>query len=209
MRFHLKDEIMNIKWDKNTAEPMKVKEKHGTVYLQYPAFEKFPQIIHGFSTRIGGVSQGIYASMNLSFQRGDKEDAVSENYRRIADAIGFDLKKTVCSQQTHTTNIRLVKEEDGGKGILTPQDYHDIDGLITDIPGMTLATSFADCVPLFFVDPARQGIGLAHSGWRGTAGRMGAHMVRAMEKHLVPGLRICMQLLALLSARSAMRSAKM
>ena len=171
---------MNIKWDKNTAEPMKVKEKHGTVYLQYPAFEKFPQIIHGFSTRIGGVSQGIYASMNLSFQRGDKEDAVSENYRRIADAIGFDLKKTVCSQQTHTTNIRLVKEEDGGKGILTPQDYHDIDGLITDIPGMTLATSFADCVPLFFVDPVRQGIGLAHSGWRGTAGRMGAHMVRAM-----------------------------
>ena len=182
MRFHLKDEIMNIKWDKNTAEPMKVKEKHGTVYVQYPAFEKFPQIIHGFSTRIGGVSQGIYASMNLSFQRGDKEDAVSENYRRIADAIGFDLKKTVCSQQTHTTNIRLVKEEDGGKGILTPQDYHDIDGLITDIPGMTLATSFADCVPLFFVDPVRQGIGLAHSGWRGTAGRMGAHMVRAMEK---------------------------
>ena len=185
MRFHLKDEIMNIKWDKNTAEPMKVKEKHGTVYLQYPAFEKFPQIIHGFSTRIGGVSQGIYASMNLSFQRGDKEDAVSENYRRIADAIGFDLKKTVCSQQTHTTNIRLVKEEDGGKGILTPQDYHDIDGLITDIPGMTLATSFADCVPLFFVDPVRQGIGLAHSGWRGTAGRMGAHMVRAMEKQVM------------------------
>lgn len=101
MRFHLKDEIMNIKWDKNTAEPMKVKEKHGTVYLQYPAFEKFPQIIHGFSTRIGGVSQGIYASMNLSFQRGDKEDAVSENYRRIADAIGFDLKK----QSAHSRHI--------------------------------------------------------------------------------------------------------
>ena len=123
--------------------------------------------------------------------RGDKEDAVSENYRRIADAIGFDLKKTVCSQQTHTTNIRLVKEEDGGKGILTPQDYHDIDGLITDIPGMTLATSFADCVPLFFVDPVRQGIGLAHSGWRGTAGRMGAHMVRAMEKLPLPIRIVC------------------
>ena len=182
MRFHLKDEIMNIKWDKNTAEPMKVKEKHGTIYLQYPAFEKFPQIIHGFSTRLGGVSEGIYASMNLSFQRGDKEDAVLENYRRIADAIGFDLKKTVCSQQTHTTDIRLVKVEDGGKGILTPQDYHDIDGLISNVPGMTLATSFADCVPLFFVDPVHQAIGLAHSGWRGTAEKMAVHMVRAMGK---------------------------
>ena len=76
----------------------------------------------------------------------------------------------------------MVKEEDGGKGILTPQDYHDIDGLISNVPGMTLATSFADCVPLFFVDPVHQAIGLAHSGWRGTAEKMAVHMVRAMGK---------------------------
>ena len=94
---------------------------------------------------------------------------------------GFDLERTVCSQQTHTVNIRQVGEEDGGKGILRPLDYQDVDGLITDIPGITLAASFADCVPLFFVDPVHKAVGLAHSGWRGTAGRMGSHMVQAMK----------------------------
>ena len=173
---------MYIKWDKDTEEHMQVMEKEGVVYLAYPAFKKFPQFCHGFSTRFGGVSQGIYSTMNLSFQRGDREENVAENYSRIARAIGFDLARTVCSQQTHTTNIRRVKKEDGGKGILKPLDYRDIDGLITDIPGMTLATSFADCVPLFFLDPAHNAIGLAHSGWRGTAARMGAHMIQAMKE---------------------------
>lgn len=173
---------MEIRWDENTKEHMEVKEKNGVVYLAYPAFEKFSWCCHGFSTRIGGVSQGVYHSMNLSFQRGDKKEDVEENYRRISGAIGFDLERTVCSQQTHTVNIRKVREEDGGKGILRPLDYQDVDGLITDIPGMTLATSFADCVPLFFVDPIHKAVGLAHSGWRGTAGRMGSHMVQAMKE---------------------------
>ena len=172
---------MEIKWDKDTREHMKVKERDGVVYLTYPAFERFSWCCHGFSTRIGGVSQGIYSSMNLSFQRGDRKEDVEENYRRISGAIGFDLEGTVCSQQTHTVNIRRVRKEDGGKGILRPLDYQDVDGLITDIPGITLATSFADCVPLFFVDPVHKAVGLAHSGWRGTAGRMGSHMVRAMK----------------------------
>ena len=173
---------MKIKWDKDTEEHMAVQEKEGVVYLTYPAFEKFPQFCHGFSTRLGGVSQGIYSTMNLSFQRGDLEENVSENYRRIARAIGFDLEGAVCSQQTHTVNIRQVKKEDGGKGILKPLDYQDIDGLITDIPGMTLVTSFADCVPLFFMDPVHNAIGLAHSGWKGTAARMGRHMLGAMKE---------------------------
>ena len=106
---------MEIRWDENTKEHMEVKEKNGVVYLAYPAFEKFSWCCHGFSTRIGGVSQGVYHSMNLSFQRGDKKEDVEENYRRISGAIGFDLERTVCSQQTHTVNIRKVREEDGGK----------------------------------------------------------------------------------------------
>ena len=84
-------------------------------YLAYPAFERFSWCCHGFSTRIGGVSQGIYSSMNLSFQRGDRKEDVEENYRRISRVIGFDLERTVCSQQTHTVNIRQVGEEDGGE----------------------------------------------------------------------------------------------
>ena len=67
---------MEIRWDENTKEHMEVKEKNGVVYLAYPAFEKFSWCCHGFSTRIGGVSQGVYHSMNLSFQRGDKKEDV-------------------------------------------------------------------------------------------------------------------------------------
>ena len=86
----------------------------------------------------------------------------------------------VASHQTHTTNIRYMTAADKGKGILFPRDYADVDGMVTDEPGLVLVTFYADCVPLYFVDPVRHAIGLAHSGWKGTAGRMGGHMVRAM-----------------------------
>ena len=128
----------------------------------------FPGAATGFLQGSEG-QPGIYSSMNLSFQRGDRKEDVEENYRRISRVIGFDLERTVCSQQTHTVNIRQVGRR-RRKGVLRPLDYQDVDGLITDIPGMTLAASFADCVPLFFVDPVHKAVGLAHSGWRGTAG---------------------------------------
>lgn len=76
------------------------------------------------------------------------------------------------SLQTHTTNVRLVTEEDRGKGFTRPRDYKDVDGLITNVPGLVLATFYADCVPLYFVDPVHRAIGLSHSGWRGTVNRM-------------------------------------
>mgnify|MGYP000423594991 CR=1 FL=1 len=172
---------MELKWKTDLPQHMKINENKGVTYLTYPAFEKFPEFYHGFSTRLGGVSKGIYASMNLSFTRGDEEEAVLENYRRIADAIGFSMEGIVCSDQTHTVHIRQVTEADKGKGVLQKKDYTDIDGLITNVPGITLTTFYADCVPLFFLDPVNKAAGLAHSGWRGTVGRMGEKMVRAMK----------------------------
>lgn len=172
---------MELKWKTDLPQHMKINENKGVTYLTYPAFEKFPEFYHGFSTRLGGVSKGIYSSMNLSFTRGDEEEAVLENYRRIADAIGFSMEGIVCSDQTHTVHIRQVTEADKGKGVLQKKDYTDIDGLITNVPGITLTTFYADCVPLFFLDPVNKAAGLAHSGWRGTVGRMGEKMVRAMK----------------------------
>lgn len=172
---------MELKWKTDLPQHMKINENKGVTYLTYPAFEKFPEFYHGFSTRLGGVSEGIYSSMNLSFTRGDEEEAVLENYRRIADAIGFSMEGIVCSDQTHTVHIRQVTEADKGKGVLQKKDYTDIDGLITNVPGITLTTFYADCVPLFFLDPVNKAAGLAHSGWRGTVGRMGEKMVKAMK----------------------------
>lgn len=173
---------MEIIWNREQEEKMLVKEKNGVAYLSYSSFEKIPQVVHGFSTRLGGVSQGMYSSMNLSFARGDDEEAVRENYRRISRAIGFLPEDIVTSDQTHTANVRVVTEKDRGDGITKPRSYKDVDGMITDVPGLVLATFYADCVPLFFVDPIHKAVGLSHSGWRGTVGKIGAVTVEKMEK---------------------------
>lgn len=166
---------------KKSDAPMKVNRYKELEYLTFPLLEETGMVRHLFSTRTGGVSQGIYASMNLSYTRGDQKEAVDENFRRIAEALSTSEDRIVCSRQTHTTNVRLVTQQDCGKGITRPADYEDVDGLITNIPGVVLCTLYADCVPLYFVDTRNRAIGLAHSGWRGTVGRMGEAALKAMK----------------------------
>lgn len=161
---------------------MRVNQTGSLVYLTFPILEETGAVKHLFSTRMGGVSEGIYSSMNLSYTRGDQKEAVDENYRRIAAALGCSVEDMVCSDQTHTTNLRIVGRADGGKGITREKDYHDVDGLLTDEPGVYLVTFFADCVPLYFVDTKREAIALAHSGWRGTVARMGQCVVEKMRE---------------------------
>ncbi len=157
-------------------------ERAGVPFLQFPLLEETGIVNHGFSTRLGGVSTGVCSTMNVSFTRGDKEEAVRENYRRLGAAMGFDCADLVCSDQTHTTNIRTVTEDDRGKGFTRPRDYTEIDGLVTHVPGLMLATFYADCVPLYFVDPVKKAIGLSHSGWRGTVGKIGKKTVERMRE---------------------------
>ena len=150
-------------------------------YLTFPAFEESGLVEHLVTTRLGGVSTGELSTMNLSFTRGDKDENVLENYRRIGKILGCGLEDMTASHQTHTVNIRRVTAADRGKGIKIPRDYENIDGMITNEQGIALVTYYADCVPLFLLDPVHRAIGLAHSGWRGTVNRMGEHMVKAME----------------------------
>ena len=174
---------MTQKIIKKTEETvLTVKENRGVTYLSFPILEDTGLVSHAFSTRLGGVSKGDFATMNFSFTRGDDRDDVLENYRRMAAALGMDRERMVLTWQTHTTNVRRVTEEDEGKGIVRDRDYRDVDGLITDIPGITLVTFFADCVPLYFLDPVHKAIGLSHSGWRGTVKRMGQVTVDAMKE---------------------------
>lgn len=156
--------------------------KDGVMYLTFPSLEKETAVIHGFSTRIGGVSEHEFSQMNLSFSRGDKTEHVMENYRRIAAAVGFDHERIVCSHQTHTNHVREVSSADCGKGYLKERDYSDVDGLVTNDPGVVLATFYADCVPLYFVDPVNRAIGLSHSGWKGTVSDIAGETVRLMQK---------------------------
>ena len=150
--------------------------------LQFPMLSQCACVRHGFTTRAGGVSGGEWSSLNLSFTRGDDEAAVQENFRRVAEAFGVLPGQIVCSMQTHTTNVRRVAGEDGGAGVTKPLPWTDVDGLITDEPGMLLGTFDAGWVPVYFVDPVQRAIGLSHSGWRGTVARMGGVTIRAMEE---------------------------
>lgn len=149
-------------------------------YFSFPILENTGLVKQGFSTKMGGVSEGKYATMNFTYTRGDNPEHVTENYRRMAKALGVDVEKMVLSYQTHTTNVRLVTESDAGKGIFKEREYKDVDGLITNVPGITLVTFYADCVPLYFLDPVHKAIGLSHSGWRGTVQRMGEVTVKRM-----------------------------
>ena len=160
-----------------------IREKNGVTYLTFPLLER-AGLIHGFTTRLGGVSSGEFASMNFNLTRGDDPANVEENFRRFCGAIGCDWDKAVLSHQTHTVNVQVVTEDmvTPGRTLMEKQPFSDVDGLITDVPEAVLVTSFADCVPLYFLDPVRRVIGLSHSGRRGTVNRMGAVTVDRMKE---------------------------
>lgn len=166
---------------KNKEKIFIEKEVGGVPYLAYPLLEQTELVRHGFSTRLGGVSKGVCSTMNLSFARGDEVEAVRENYCRMAKALGVAEDSFVLSVQTHTTNVRVVTGADRGKGLIKPCDYSEVDGLVTNEPGLCLTTFYADCVPLFFLDPVKKVIGLSHSGWRGTTGRIGEKTLEVMK----------------------------
>lgn len=161
---------------KNQEHIFEEKTVDGVPYLAYPLLEKTGVVRHGFSTRLGGVSTGHCATMNISTTRGDDPAAVEENRRRIAKAIGVRAEDMTYTNQTHTTNVAVVEAKDRGKRFM------ETDGMVTNVPEICLVTFYADCVPLFFVDPVHRAIGLSHSGWRGTVGKMGKVTIERMRK---------------------------
>lgn len=151
-------------------------------YLTYNSLSEIKFINHAFSTRLGGVSEGEFTSMNMAFNRGDNPESVTENYKRICKSAGFDFDSLTASAQDHNTFVRAVTSENKGVGIYKPRDLHSVDALITNEKGVTLVTYYADCTPLFFVDIKQKAIGLAHAGWRGTVGRIGEKVVKKMTE---------------------------
>lgn len=138
--------------------------------------------VHGFSTRLGGVSSAPFDSLNLGLDRGDMPQRVAENCRRFCSAIGANsrLDRLVCAKQVHSDSIRTVTMADAGKGFFLDRDY-EADGLITDVPGLMLMVFSADCIPVLLHDPVRRVVGACHAGWRGTALGIAAKTVKKMQ----------------------------
>lgn len=156
-------------------------------YVIFNKWKSDSNMLHCFTTKHGGNSTGDLYSLNLGFNRGDKEELVIANYQSICDAIGVELGSLVISKQIHEANIVEVTYQDKGNGILHPNKWESVDGIYTREKGVTLTTHYADCVPLFFYAPKYHIIGLAHAGWRGTVMQIGDKMIEEwMTKYDIP-----------------------
>lgn len=140
-------------------------------------------IVHGFSTRLGGVSKGHFASLNLrgSGPEPDNRENVRENYRRFCEALGTDIQDLVQSKQVHEDTVRHVTRADRGKGLFVTTDF-TADALVTNEPGLNLMVFSADCIILLLHDPVSRCVGAVHAGWRGTALDLPAKAVREMGR---------------------------
>jgi YfiH family protein len=144
-----------------------------------PEWKDFSWLYHGFSTRLGGVSD-IYGgrSLNLGWTKEDEAEAVRENRRLLLKAVTgnlFPSIRLVTARQVHSNTIHRVSFSDAQAGLLETVEGKAVlegDGLITDDPDILLAAGTADCVPVLLVDVERRAVGAFHAGWRGTVGRI-------------------------------------
>lgn len=156
------------------------KMNHGVPYLASEGMEAAGGVVHGFSTRQGGVSEGMWASLNLGVSRGDNPDHVRENYRRFFAAIGAEEGKLVMSNQVHKDYVRVVTSADWKSDPYGTVTY-EADGLMTATPGVALVVFASDCIPVLLYDPVRRVIAAVHAGWRGTADGVVTRAVEKME----------------------------
>ena len=158
-----------------------IKDKNGLQYVQFKNLLKYKgQMVHCFTTRTGGVSSGECASLNLGFNKNDSRENVMENFRRVCNALDIDPGNLVFSNQVHDNKVRVVNEEDRGKGIIRESDIIGYDGLVTGSKNVALVTFYADCVPVLLYDDEKRVIASAHSGWRGTVKKIAAKAVEKM-----------------------------
>ena len=148
--------------------------------LEYLAAEGIA-VPHGFTTRLGGVSEGSLSSLNIGIHRGDQWDHVLKNYEILGNALGFDPENLVLSHQTHTDLVLRVGKAEAGSGLFAPE-LTECDGLITNEPGIALAVFTADCTPILLHDPVTGAVGAVHAGWRGTAASIAGKAVAAMTR---------------------------
>lgn len=158
-----------------------LKECKGVPFLVFPELERLPYIRHGFSTREGGVSQGYFSAMNLGFGRGDTRENVMENYRRFCGAVGIQPERMVFSDQVHEDTVCKVGNLETA-GTAMGKKLERVDGIVTDQPEITLVNSYADCVPLLFVDTGHRVVAGSHSGWRGTVKKIGKKTIECMKE---------------------------
>ena len=145
---------------------------NGLEYFVFPEIEALGIVSHGFTTRLGGVSEGPFATLNMGFHVGDDPCRVRENRRLALSAIGALEDALVAGEQVHGDAVAVVGPEDRGRDWSRwSPGIPSTDCLVTASPGVVLSCYVADCVPVFLVHETGRAVGLVHAGWRGVARR--------------------------------------
>ncbi|MGF7046167.1 YfiH family protein [Paenibacillus sp. DS2015] len=164
-------------------EPFVLKTDTELALLMLEPWKHYRGITAGFTGRHGGSGKLPYDTLNCAFHVGDDPNDVIDNRSKVAEMLGYSLESWTCGEQVHSRDIAIVREEDVGRGCRDRSSaIQDTDGLLTDVPGVLLTSFYADCVPLYFYDPVKQVVGLAHAGWKGTVAQIALHMVQKMEQ---------------------------
>ena len=153
--------------------------------LQFAHFKNIEGLVHGVTTRKGGISEGPFSSLNLGIKTGDDLQRVFSNRHQLLLHLGWDSSAVVIPNQVHSNNVVLITKELLNKNG-SPQGLtlSGVDGLITKEKGILLLIKVADCIPVFLYDPGGPAIGLIHAGWRGTAEGIISRGVKAMQESL-------------------------
>ncbi|WP_226644068.1 peptidoglycan editing factor PgeF [Mesobacillus subterraneus] len=164
-------------------EPFSLKSQEYFVIKEW--MERFPGLKVGFTTKNGGVSnQDAFTGLNFGFHVGDEQNAVCENRRLLADQIAFPLSGWVGAEQTHDIHIARVEKSDQGRGSTNyDSSFAETDGFLTNEQGILLTLCYADCVPLYFIEPETRLIGVAHAGWKGTVHGIAAEMISKFQQN--------------------------
>lgn len=174
-------------------QDFELKELGQLKYFKCRELDNTNLVVNSFTTRFGGVSESPFNSLNLAYNAGDKESHVAENRKVILDVLNIDYRNTVSAQQVHKDKISLVRKEDKGKGAFKySKGIAETDALITDIPGIPLLMCYADCVPVFILDPVKKAIALIHSGRRGTELELTLKTLFKMKKIFETNPRFCL-----------------
>lgn len=153
-------------------------QKNGVTYLTIPAFLEAGLKKHCYTTRIGGVSEGCYTSLNLSKTRENCPENKEENYRRICGVLGIAYETLTLVNYAHGDGVYCASVTDAGKGITKKSDLPKCDAMIIHETGITAVTLHADCVPVFFADKKQRIACVSHAGWRGVYEALPAKIAR-------------------------------
>lgn len=155
---------------------MQQRQQNGIAYLAFARLSALPGVRHGIFTRHGGVSRGVFASLNVARVDGEVPGHVAENRRRVAAALGGG--PLVGARQVHGRAVKVVTAEDAqGTGAVPAT----ADALVTNVPGVLLMIQVADCQPVLLCDPVRRAVAAVHAGWRGSVANVAAAAVRTMQ----------------------------